>query len=189
MATQWGRVRQSYMAGASYEELAKKYGLKVKTIQNRASKEGWVKEKGRIREEVGEKLRERVVRVRVQELEKLMEANGKVIDGLVEMANQIQSNPAMNLFDVNRTLRNAESIVKAIQTAVQTQRDLYKLPSLDQEMRKKEWAARKREAKARLELERQKWEAEMAEKAKEASTAGSTVWRLEELGEGDEADG
>ena len=48
---QWGRIRQSYMAGKSYKELSEKYGISVKTIQNRASKEGWVKEKGKIKEE------------------------------------------------------------------------------------------------------------------------------------------
>ena len=187
MATQWGRVRQSYMAGASYEELAKKYGLKIKTIQNRASKEGWTKEKGKIREEVGEKIRERVVRVRVQELEKLMEANGKVIDGLLQMAGIIQEKPYQNLFDVNGTLRNAESIVKAIQMAVQTQRDLYKLPSMDQELRKKEFAQRKREYKEKMALEKAKWEAEQ-KKAADAAEAEQETWELD-APEGEELDG
>lgn len=187
MATQWGRVRQSYMAGASYQELAKKYGLKVKTIQNRASKEGWTKEKGKIKEEVGEKIRQRVVRVRVQELEKLMEANGKVIDGLLQMAAMIQEKPYENLFDVNKTLRNAESISRAIQTAVQTQRDLYKLPSMDQEMRKKEFAQRKKEYKEKLALEREKWEAEKL-RAKDKAEGDMQVWEFAGP-EGEELDG
>ena len=72
---QWGRIRQGYMAGKSYKELAEKYGLTVKTIQNRASKDGWVKETGKIKDEVGEQIHERVVRVRVRELEKRIMAD------------------------------------------------------------------------------------------------------------------
>ena len=188
MAAQWGRIRQGYMAGKSYKELSEKYHVSVKTIQNRASNEGWTKEKGKIKEEVGQKIHERVVRVRVQELEKLMEANGKLIDGLLAMAEMIQEKPAHTLFDDKRTLKNAEAFTRAIQTAVQTQRDLYKLPTLDQDFRKKEEAQRKREAKEKLQIEREKWEAEQLEKAKATETASGTVWQIS-APEGMELDG
>jgi len=180
MATPWGRIRQGYMAGKSYKELSEKYGVSVKTIQNRASNEGWTKEKGKIREEVGQKIHERVVRVRVQELEKLMDANGKLIDALVTLtdraADEKQTN--MMMFDKAGSMKNVESLAKAIQVAVQTQRDLYKLPTLDQDMRKKAEAQRKREAKEKMQLEKEKWEAEQEEKAKAASTASGTVWNV-----------
>lgn len=183
MATPWGRIRQGYMAGKSYKELADKYHLQVKTIQNRASKEGWTKEKGKIAEEVGEKIHARVVRVRVAELEKLMDANGKMIDALVDLSTRIvertQDKNFSDLFDKAGSMKNAECLAKAIAVAVQTQRDLYKLPTLDQDMRKKEEAQRKREAKAKLELEREKWEAEQKEKAKSAAVASGTVWQIQ----------
>ena len=76
-------------------------------------------------------------------------------------------------------MKNVESLAKAIQTAVQTQRDLYKLPTLDQDYRKKAEAQRKREAKEKMALEREKWQAEQTEKAKTAETASSTVWKVE----------
>ena len=187
MAAPWGRIRQGYMAGKSYKELSEKYHVSVKTIQNRASNEGWTKEKGKIKEEVGQKIHERVVRVRVQELEKLMEANGKLIDGLLAMAEMIQEKPAHTLFDDKRTLKNAEAFSRAIQTAVQTQRDLYKLPTLDQDFRKKEEAQRKREAKAKLDMDREKLELEK-QKAKDGQTADAEIWKLNEP-EGDVLDG
>ena len=155
MAAQWGRIRQSYMAGKSYKELSEKYGVSIKTIQNRASKEGWVKEKGKIKEEIGEKIHARVVRVRVEELEKLIEANGKLIDTLVTLtdraADERQTN--MMMFDKAGSMKNVESLAKAIQVAVQTQRDLFRLPTLDQDFRKKAEAQRKREIKAKLDPE------------------------------------
>ena len=192
MATPWGRIRQSYMSGKSYQELSAKYGVSVKTIQNRASKEGWVKEKGKIKEEVGQKIHERVVRVRVEELQKLMDANGMLIDSLVDLTTKIseatQTKNFADLFDKAGTMKNTECLAKAIQTAVQTQRNLYKLPDLDQDFRKKAEAQRKKEAKEKMALEREKWEAEKVEKAKAAETASGTVWKLAEI-EGDEVDG
>ena len=124
MATPWGRIRQGYMAGKSYKELSDHYGVSVKTIQNRASKEGWVKEKGKIREEVGQKIHERAVRVRVEELSKLMDANGMLIDSLVDVTTKMQGQNLLQMaFDKAGTMKNMECLAKAIQTAVQTQRD------------------------------------------------------------------
>lgn len=181
MAAPWGRIRQGYMAGKSYKELAEKYGLKEKTIYNRASKEGWTKEKGKIAEEVGQKIHARVVRVRVAELEKLIEANGKLIDTLVTLTNRAADEEQTNMmmFDKAGTMKNVEALAKAIQVAVQTQRDLFKLPTLDQDMRKKEEAQRKREVKEKIAIEREKWEAEKQEKAQHAEALSGTVWKVE----------
>ena len=177
---QWGRIKQSYMSGKSYKELSEHYHVSVKTIQNRASKEGWVKEKGKIREEVGRKIHERAVRVRVEELSKLMDANGLLIDTLVDVTTKMQGKNLLQMaFDKAGSMKNVECLAKAIQTAVQTQRDLYKLPTLDQDYRKKAEAQRKKEAKEKMALEREKWEAEQTEKAKSAEIAGSTVWKVE----------
>lgn len=179
---QWGRIRQSYMAGKSYKELSEKYGISVKTIQNRASKEGWVKEKGKIKEEVGEKIHERVVRVRVRELEKLMEANGKLIDTLVTLTERAADDQQTNLlmFDKAGTMKNVECLAKAIQTAVQTQRDLYKLPTLDQEYKRTEIAIKSLIQKEQAEMAREKWEAEKLEKEKERNEASEDkeIWKI-----------
>lgn len=187
---QWGRVRQGFMAGKDYQELSARYGVSVKTIQNRASKEGWTKEKGKIKEEVGEKIHARVVRVRVAELEKLMDANGSLIDALVDLSTKIAEKAAggnfMDLFDRAGSMKNTESLAKAIQTAVQTQRDLYKLPTLDQDFRKKQEAQRKKEAKEKMALDREKWEAE--KKAAQIQAEGGTTW-IVETPEGEELDG
>ena len=189
MAAPWTRIRTEWLkGGTTYEKLAKKYKLAEKTIRNRAYKEGWGKEKGQIEDIVRTKTRARIVCVREEQLIKLAEANGKLIDALVAIATAAEKGPIQMLTDANGTLRNAESISKAIQLAAMTQRDLYRLPSMDQELRKKAEAARKKEAKEKLALEREKWEAEQREKAKAAETASGTVWEVIEP-EGDDTDG
>ena len=175
---QWGRIKQSYMSGKSYKELSEKYGVSVKTIQNRASKEGWVADKGKIQEEVGKKIVERAVRVRVRELEKLMDANGMLIDTLVELTTKTQGNELALMMDKAGTMKNVEALARAIQTAVQTQRDLYKLPTLDQDYRKKAEAQRKREAKEKMALEREKLEFDR-QKAQAGQGMDTEVWQIE----------
>ena len=189
MATPWAKIRTEWLkGGTTYKKLAEKYHVSIKTIQNRASNEGWKKEKGTIQEEVRKKTRARIVCVREEQLIKLAEANGKLIDALVEITTQAAEEPNRTLYDTNATLRNVESLSKAIQLAAMTQRDLYRLPSMDQELRKKAEAARKKEAKEKLALEREKWEAEQREKAKQAEAAAGTVWEVIEP-EGDDTDG
>ena len=189
MAAPWSRIRTEWLkGGTTYAKLAKKYGLAEKTIRNRAYKEGWGKERGQIEDEVRTKTRARIVCVREEQLLKLAEANGKLIDALVEMTTQAAEKPNTILFDAGATLRNAESLSKAIQLAAMTQRDIYRLPSMDQELRKKAEAARKKEAKEKLKLEREKWEAEQMEKAKAAETASGTVWEVIEP-DGEDTDG
>ena len=179
MATPWTKIRAEWLKGGiTHKQLAEKYGVSVKTIQNRAYKEGWKNQKGKIREKVEEELRGRVVRARVNHLEKLITANEALLDGLVQMAELISKNPFQMLNDANGTLRNAESLTKAIQTAIQNQRDLFRLPSMDQQLKKAEFAQRKKEAKEKLALEKAKWEAEQREKAKAAEAASQTVWEV-----------
>ena len=150
MATPWPKIRAEWLKGGiTQKELAAKYGISVKTIQNRAYKEGWKKEKGKIREKTEEQLRERVVRARVTHFEKLIEAQENALDALLDLTEKIKDKPAMWLRDKQRTIRNTESITKALQTAVMTQRDLYRIPNMDQKFAAKKW-------KEQLKLEKEK---------------------------------
>lgn len=148
MAIPWGKIRAEWLKGGiTQKQLAEKYGVKLKTIQNRASNEGWKKEKGKIREETEDKLRGRIVRARVTHLEKLIAANESLLDGLMQLAADIGKNPNL-LKDKTGSIRNAESFAKALQTAALTQRDLYRLPNIDQKLAAKKWAAEQKEKKA-----------------------------------------
>jgi hypothetical protein len=150
MAAPWTKIRAEWLKGGiTQKELAEKYGLSVKTIQNRAYKEGWQKQKGKIREKIEEQTRDRVVRARVNHLDKLIQANEMLLDGLVKMAQLIQANPKAMLKDKTGSIKSAESFAKALQTATMTQRDLYRLPNIDQKFAAKKW-------KEQLKLEKQK---------------------------------
>lgn len=161
MAAPWSKIRAEWLKGnITQQQLADKYHLSVKTIQNRAYKEGWKKQKGKIAEKVEEETRERVVRARVNHLEKLIAANEALLEGLVKLAGEIQENPKL-LMDKSGSIRSAESFAKALQTATMTQRDLYRLPNIDQQFAQK------------------KWKTEQKEKKAAAGEASGTVWQVE----------
>lgn len=150
MKTPWAKIRAEWLKGGiTQKQLAEKYGLSVKTIQNRAYKEGWKNQKGKIREKTEQEISARVVRARVTHLEKLIDANEKLLDGLVKLADMIQQNPEIVLTDKTGSIRNAESFAKALQTATATQRDLYRIPNIDQKFAAKKW-------REQLKLEKEK---------------------------------
>ena len=173
MATPWSKIRAEWLKGGiTQKQLAEKYGLSVKTISNRAYKEGWKNQKGKIREKVEEQTRERVTRARVNHLERLIAANELLLDGLEQMAALIQAKPEVVLFDKAGTIKNAESFAKALQTAAATQRDLYRLPNIDQKFAAKKW-------REQLKLEQQK---------AAGPDTGTEIWKIE-APEGVELDG
>jgi len=194
MATQWWRIKAAYLKDPSmtYRRLAEKYGLSERTIRTRASKEGWRKERDKVETEVSQAIHTTAVRAREEQLQMLITANEQMAGALLELTQEIRKNP-MILLGAKRDGKAADSISKAILTTVQCQRDLHKIPTLDQDMRKKEEAQRKREAKAKMDLDREKWELVRQEKAREDAIAGGVKWKIElpdELkDEGGELDG
>ena len=184
MATQWWRIKAAYLKGdVTYKELAEKYKLSERTIRNRAYKEGWRKEKDKVKTEVSEAIHTTAVRAREEQLQMLITANERMAKALMDLTDEIEKDPKI-LLGAKQDGKAADSISKAILTTIQCQRDLHKLPTLDQDMRKREEAQRKREAKARLEIEREKWE---LQKEKDTNTTTTTqIWTIE-LPDGAEA--
>ena len=140
MATPWTKIKAEWLkGGTSYKKLAEKYGLSERTIRDRASKEGWGKKKRQIADKVTTELCARVAHTRVNHLERLINASELIITGLEKLAAEVAADPVKYLQDKSGSLRSAESITKALQTATETQRDLYRLPNIDQKFAAKKW--------------------------------------------------
>lgn len=179
MATQWWRIKAAYLKGnVTYKELAEKYKLSERTVRNRAYKEGWGKERDKVQTEVSEQIRATAVRARVEQLEMLITANDRMARAIDKLTEEIEKNPKI-LLGSKGDGKAADNISKSILTTIQCQRDLHKLPTLDQDMRRKEEAQRKREAKAKMELDREKWALVKQEKANEQAGASGARWKVE----------
>lgn len=177
MATQWWRIKAAYLKGdMSLSELAKKYHVGLSTLKAHASNEGWKKERDQINTEASQAVRARAREEKEQQLLQLITAQNDTMEALVKLAAKAKENPEKYLIDEKGTMRNAESLTKAVQTAVQTQRDLHKLPTLDQDMQKKAEAQRKREAKEKANLDREKFE--FTKKKENDEAAGGATWQI-----------
>ena len=140
MSVPWTKIKADWLkGGTSYRKLAEKYNVSASAIGNRASKEGWGKQKVKIGEKVSNELGARVAHARVNHLEKLIQANEALLDGLVKLAEEIRADPRMLLMDKSGSLKSAESFAKSLQVATETQRDLYRLPTIDQKFAAKKW--------------------------------------------------
>ena len=140
MATPWTKIKAEWLkGGTSYKKLAEKYGIKEQSIKNRAYKEGWKNQKVQIADKVSTELCARVAHTRVNHLERLINASELIITGLEKLAAEVAADPVKYLQDKSGSLRSAESITKALQTATETQRDLYRLPNIDQKFAAKKW--------------------------------------------------
>ena len=176
MAIQWGRIKTAYLKGdMSLAELAKKYKVGASTIKKHASNEGWKKEKDQINTEVSQAIHARAKESKEKQLEELMTATDQLCDALVNITHLVKEKPAL-LLGPKGDAKAADSISRALLTAIQCKRDLHKLPTLDQDMRKKEEAQRKREAKARMEIEREKLQ---LQKDRNSDDTDSVVWTIE----------
>ncbi len=176
MATQWWRIKAAYLKGdVSYRELAEKYNLSERTVRNRAYKEGWGKERDKVKAEVSQSIHATAVRAREEQLQMLITANERMAVALMKLTAEIEENPKI-LLGAKQDGKAADSISKAILTTIQCQRDLHKLPTLDQDMHRKEEAQRKREAKARMELDREKLQ---LQKERNSTDLESVVWTVE----------
>lgn len=140
----WGKIKAEWLKGGiTQKALAEKYGVNLKTLQNRASNEGWKNAKGKIREKTEDELTTRIARARASRLEKLITAQEDLLDGLVKMCAMVKENPKL-LIDDKGGLRNAESLTRAIQTGTLTQRDLHGMKNIDQKFAAKKWREEKK---------------------------------------------
>lgn len=172
-AAEWRKIRMEYVRGkTTFAKLAEKYSLSAGYIRKKASLERWSEKKRKLEAKTEQKTIERVADARARELAKLAAIQDEV-DDLLDLTVKAFSELKPRKFDDARGL---ESITKAINTALQTKRDLYNLPN---ETEKAKIEALREKAR----LDRQKYEDEKAEKARIAAEAENTMIRVIVQGE------
>ena len=170
---EWRKIRMEYVRGkTTFAKLAEKYSLNAGYIRRRASKERWTEKKRNLDAKTEQKTIERCADARARELSKLMEIQDE-LDELLDLTVKAFAELKPKKYDDARGL---ESLTKAINTAVQTKRDLYNLPN-DTEKAKIE------SLREKARLDRQKYEDEKAEKARMAAETENTMIRVIVQGE------
>ena len=165
---QWRKIRIEYLKGkTTYKKLAEKYGVSASNIRKRASNEGWRNKRNKLDTKVEQKVLERVCDARAREFELIAQVNDRmdtVLDHLVQFVDQ---QPPQKYDD----LRGVESLTKAIAQVVQVKRDLYNIPTeIDR--------AKIETLRDKQKLEREKFNAEEAEKAASKQMSENTMIKV-----------
>lgn len=165
---EWRKIRTEYIKGkTTYAKLAEKYNISPGHIRKRASLEGWTKKKRNLDTMTEQKALARLSDARAEELVRLARIADKVDDILDSTLDAIAKIKPEGFED----MRGMESLTRSVQIAVQTKRDLYNLPNdIDR--------AKIESLREKSRLEREKYEAEKAEKAQMQQEASQTLIRV-----------
>lgn len=121
----WEKIRTEYVTTAtSYRKLANKYNINVRRIQETGKKEGWVALRDAFRAEIGADFREDAKEKGVQALNDIAEITGDAIDKIKEL-----------LGGVNNGTQTA-ALMEALKVCRELVRDIYGLPTLNEEHRR-----------------------------------------------------
>lgn len=132
----WNKIRKDYIAGkGSYRELAKKYGVPLRTLADRAKAEGWVTLRGQARDKTASKTVENVASSNAK-------VDTSVQDAAIALINQISAG-------VHKTSATDYKALKSYSSAL---RDLKDILDLRSDLDMQEQMARI--AKLRAEVER-----------------------------------
>ena len=170
---EWRKIRMEYVRGkTTFAKLAEKYSLNAGYIRKKASLERWSEKKRKLEAKTEQKTIELCAAARARELSKLMTIQDE-LDEVLDLTVKAFSELKPKKYDDARGL---ESLTKAINTAVQTKRDLYNLPNETDR-------AKIESLREKARLDRQRYEDEKAEKARLAAEAENTMIRVIVQGE------
>lgn len=125
MDTPWGKIKAAYLkGGVTYKELGEKYHVAEKTIRNRASKEGWKKDRDEIKTRTGQKLIERVSDARTREIESIFRATDKMGDVLDRLLDELTQMEGGRMIKSTKEMAN---VARAIGSITRAKRDLFTL--------------------------------------------------------------
>lgn len=93
----WNVIRAEYIEGGiSYRKLAEKYNIPFKTLEYRAKKEGWFKQRGQIQDKIRTKNDKNVVSKSTKKSVKI----NTVADNMLKRLLDITESPGFNEFSV-----------------------------------------------------------------------------------------
>ena len=169
--TGWTKIRHAYVCGdMSYRELAAKFGVSFKTLQEVAKKEEWVKKRRQFRDEVGAQAYTRARDEAVDELGRIRSAAdrlGRKLDEIMEDEDQLYMHAVVladaeggsEMFDRKMKTVNTMAVrdlAKAMKDMTAVLRDLHGISTKAEEQSHRLAREKLTLEKKRFELEKEK---------------------------------
>lgn len=176
---EWDKIKAEYLTGdATYEDLAKKYGISMSTLSKKASKEGWKKGRQKVGEKVAKKMQTRAAHAREEKALKGVQLTKYIADLWTENLKQLNSLIA----------ETPEAMLANPSFAAGIPRGLRETYDLIMEMSGRGYINRKlaneqrklKLEREKFEFEKQKWEEELKQRERGLSAGASEKWVIEE---------
>lgn len=107
----WAKMRTEYIAhGASYREIAKKYGVDQSTVARRGKAEGWVALREQNADKVQAKILKKIAENQANRANRLYAVTDKLLDRVESLLDAAEDIPAVALRNLAATLRDIKEL-------------------------------------------------------------------------------
>ena len=111
MRADWNQIRREYVTtGASYRDLAKKYGVSVGMIAKKSKSEKWIEKREQYVYKVDTKVEQKAQDIKIDQTARLYEATNKLLDKVFQLLDLEDALAPRDLKSLSSTLMDIKMI-------------------------------------------------------------------------------
>lgn len=131
----WGEIKNAYITGKeSLKELAEKYGIPLRTIKDRSSKERWVEERKKFRTDVAQKASQKTAKKEVKRLVKLRDVAEDVADLIGQDVERMKKLREKRKNVTPEDVKMIKDLTVALKNIADVMRDVYDIPTIREKL-------------------------------------------------------
>lgn len=131
----WGEIKNAYITGKeSLKELAEKYGIPLRTIKDRSSKERWVEERKKFRTDVAQKASQKTAKKEVKRLVKLRDVAEDVADLIGQDVERMKKLREKRKSVTPEDVKMIKDLTVALKNIADVMRDVYDIPTIREKL-------------------------------------------------------
>ena len=154
----WRKIEAEYIAGGTtYRKLSDKYGVPKSVIAKRGKDDGWSDKQGQIRDRISAKAVDRISDKKAEAMAAMVNLTDEAAAIADAVTAAAKENPELWAADTGQM----RAYMSALKEFLAFRRDILGIPTEEQRIRREQ-----------LQLERERFEAEQAEKAARSESAG-----------------
>lgn len=141
----WGEIKNAYITGKeSLNKLAEKYGIPLRTIKDRSSKERWVEERKKFRTDVAQKASQKTAKKEANRLVKLRDVAEDVADLIGQDVERLKRLRERSKTVTAEDVKMIKDLTVALKNIADVMRDVYDIPNIREKLMKAKYDDYKR---------------------------------------------
>lgn len=141
----WGEIKNAYITGKeSLKELAEKYGIPLRTIKDRSSKERWVEERKKFRTDVAQQASQKTAKKEAKRLVKLRDVAEDVADLIGQDVERLKRLRERSKTVTAEDVKMIKDLTVALKNIADVMRDVYDIPNIREKLMKAKYDDYKR---------------------------------------------